>query len=104
LPLESVFGSIETTRLGVSSSAIGSVLESMLVSVLENVLQAYLGAYSQSGWEGAIECNWARPREHARQCTCERLRSLIGSVSQEGRECAIDCSQECTSKCLCEWC
>jgi len=45
----------------VSSSAIGSVFESVLESMLEIVLRASLGAYSQAGWEGAIECNWERP-------------------------------------------
>ena len=62
------------------SSAIGSVLESMLGSAIESVLRAYLGAYSQVGWEGAIECNWERPSEHGRECTWERLESLLGSV------------------------
>jgi hypothetical protein len=65
----------------VTSSAIGSVLESMPGSVLENVLGVYLegsweltwehkssrlgvrhreqlGAYSQAGWDCAIESNW----------------------------------------------
>jgi hypothetical protein len=36
--------------------------------VLESVLRAYLGAYSQAGWECAIECDW------------ERLESVIGKV------------------------
>jgi hypothetical protein len=85
-------------QLGVSSSAIGNLLECVLRSVLESVLRVYLGAYSQAGWEGAIKCNWERPREHARECTWEHLDTLIGSVSQAGRECAIDCSQECTSE------
>jgi hypothetical protein len=39
----------------VSSSGIGSVPESVLGSVIESVLRAYLGAYSQAGWECAIE-------------------------------------------------
>jgi len=68
LPLESVFGSVEPSRLGVSSSAIGSVLESVLGSVLERVLRAYLGADSQAGWECAIECDW------------EHLESVPGNV------------------------
>ena len=38
-----------------SSSAIGSVLESVLGSVLQSILRAYLGAYSQPGWECAID-------------------------------------------------
>jgi hypothetical protein len=38
----------------VSSSTIGSVLESFL--------RAGLGAYSQAGWECAIEWNWERPQ------------------------------------------
>ena len=54
--------------MGVSSSAIGSVLESVLGSVLESVLRANLGAYSQAGWECAIECDW------------ERLESVLGNV------------------------
>jgi len=53
----------------VPSSAIGSVFESMLGSVIESVLRAYLGAYSPAGWECAIECNWERPGENARECT-----------------------------------
>jgi len=68
LPLESVLGSVEPSRLGVSSSAIGSVLESVLGSVLESVVRAYLEAYSQAGWECAFECDW------------ERLESLLGNV------------------------
>jgi len=73
LPLESVFGSVEPSRLGVSSSAIGSVLESVLGSVLESVLRANLGAYSQAGGECAIECDW------------ERLDSVLGNtVKQAG--------------------
>ena len=68
MALESVFGSIEPRRLGVSSSAIGSVLESVLGSVLESVLRAYLGAYSQAGWECAIGCDW------------ERLECVLGNV------------------------
>jgi len=73
LPLESVFGSVEPSRLGVSSSAIGSVLESVLGSVLESVLKAYLGAYSQAGWECAIGCDW------------ERLESILANtVKQAG--------------------
>ena len=55
--LESLLGSVQSSRLGVSSSAIGSILESVLGNVLESVLRAYLGAYSQAGWECAIECN-----------------------------------------------
>ena len=51
------------------STAIGSVLESMLVSVIESVLKAHLGAYSTPDWECAIEWNWERPGEHARECT-----------------------------------
>jgi hypothetical protein len=58
MPLESVFGSVEPSRLGVPASACGSVLESVLVSVLESVLSASLGAYSQAGWECAIEWDW----------------------------------------------
>jgi len=42
----------------VSSSAIGTVLESMLWRLIESVLRAYLGAYSQEGWQCAIESNW----------------------------------------------
>jgi hypothetical protein len=68
LPLESVFGSVEPSRLGVSSSAIGSVLDSVLGSVLESILRAYLGTSSQAGWECAFECDW------------ERLESLLGNV------------------------
>jgi hypothetical protein len=41
----------------VSSSAIGIVHESMLESMLEIVLRAYMGAYSQAGWESAMEYN-----------------------------------------------
>ena len=41
----------------VPSSAIGSVSESVIGSMLESILSAYLGAYSQAGWECAIECN-----------------------------------------------
>jgi hypothetical protein len=37
----------------VSASAIGSIL----ASVLESFLRAGLGAYSQTDWECAIECN-----------------------------------------------
>ena len=40
-----------------SSSAIGSVLERVRGSVLGSFLRAGLGAYSQAGWECAIECN-----------------------------------------------
>ena len=40
-----------------SSSAIGSVLERVRGSVLGSFLRAGLGAYSQAGWESAIECN-----------------------------------------------
>jgi hypothetical protein len=36
--LESLLGNVQSSRLGVSSSAIGSVLESVLGSVLESVL------------------------------------------------------------------
>ena len=42
------------------SSAIVSVLESTLGCAIESILRAYLGAYSQAGWERAIECNWER--------------------------------------------
>ena len=61
MPLEGLLGSVEPSRLGVSSSAIGSVLESVPGSVLQSVLRAYLGAYGQPGWECAIECDWERP-------------------------------------------
>ena len=40
-----------------SSSAIGSVLERVRGSVLGSFLRDVLGAYSQTGWECAIECN-----------------------------------------------
>ena len=43
------------------SSAIRSMLESFLVSGLESLLRADLGAYSDAGWECAIECSWERP-------------------------------------------
>jgi hypothetical protein len=69
LPLDSVFGSVEPNRLGVSLSAIESVLESVLRSVLESFLRAGLGGYSQAGWVCAIKCKWERPSEHARECT-----------------------------------
>ena len=64
-------------------------------SVLGSVLRAYLGAWSQVGWECAIECHWKRPSEHAQsllenvlgtvlgsdsEYTWERLESLLGSV------------------------
>jgi len=35
-------------------------VESVLGSVHESVLRAYFGAYSQAGWECAMECNWER--------------------------------------------
>jgi hypothetical protein len=44
--------------VSVPSSAIGSMLESILRSVIGSVLRACFGAYSQVGWERAIECNW----------------------------------------------
>jgi len=53
----SVLGSVQSIRLRVSSSAIGSVLEAMLGSVLESFLRAYLVVYSHAGWECAIECS-----------------------------------------------
>jgi hypothetical protein len=53
----------------VQSSAIGSVLESVRGSVIESVLRVDFVAYSQAGWECAIECNWERPEEHTRECT-----------------------------------
>ena len=40
------------------SSAIGSVLETVLSGVIESVLRVDFVAYSQAGWECAIECNW----------------------------------------------
>jgi len=84
---------------------LGSVLQSVLraywertvkqagsvpSSAIESVLRADLGAYSQAGWECAIECN------------LERLESLLGSVSQAGWVCIIECNQECTSECIWE--
>jgi len=59
--LESLLGSVQSIRLGVSWSAIGSFLESMLGSVLESFLRAYLGVYSHAGWECAIQCSWEGP-------------------------------------------
>jgi len=66
----------------VPSSAVGSVLESVLGSVLESVVSAY----SQARLECAIESNWERPGEHARECTWERLESLLECVSQAAWE------------------
>ena len=68
MPLESVFRRVEPSGLGVSSSASGSVVESVLGSVLESISRAHLGAYSQAGWECAIECDW------------ERLESVLGNI------------------------
>jgi len=45
----SLVGSVQSSRLGVSSSAIGSILGSMLGSVDESVLRA---------WERAMKCIW----------------------------------------------
>jgi len=39
----------------VSSSAIGSELECVFRSVIESVMRSYVGAYSQAGWECAIQ-------------------------------------------------
>jgi hypothetical protein len=45
----SLLGLVQSNRLGVSSRAIGSVLESMLWSVLERFLRADLRAFSHAG-------------------------------------------------------
>jgi len=37
---------------------LGSVLENVLGGVLGRVFGVSLGAYSQAGWECAIEFNW----------------------------------------------
>ena len=62
----------------VPSSAIGSVLESVLGSVLESILRAYMGAYSQVGWECAIECNWEHLGEQSRSVPDNILSGALG--------------------------
>jgi len=52
----------------------------MLGSVLESVLRAYLGAYSQAGWECAIECNWERTVKQAGSVQSSAIRSVLVSV------------------------
>jgi hypothetical protein len=89
--------------------------------VLESVLRAYLGAYSQAGWECAIECDWERLEcvlgntvKQAGSVPSSAIWSVLvsmpgsvlenvlggvlGSVSQAGWECTIKCNQECTSE------
>jgi len=47
--LGSELENVERSRLGVSSSVIGSVFDSMLSNVLESIMGACMEAYSQAG-------------------------------------------------------
>jgi len=95
LPLESVLGSVQSSRLGVRHRVqLGVSLRACLgvylrtysevylevYSVCICVLRAHLGVFSQAGWECVIECNWECSWERAQQCDWERLESLLGSV------------------------
>jgi len=72
--------SVKSSRLEVSSSAIGSVFESVLGSMLESVLRAYLGAYSQACRECAIKSNSERIVKQAGSVQLSAIRSVLQSV------------------------
>jgi len=92
--LESLLGSVQSSRLGVSSSAIGSVLESMPGSVLQSVLRAYLRAkVKQAGSvpSSAIESILESMPGSVLQSV---LRAYLGAYSQAGWECVIESNWE----------
>lgn len=51
--------------------------------MLESILRAHLRAYSQAGWDRAIECHWDRLGGHGRQCTSECTRKSFWEHTME---------------------
>ena len=132
--IESIWERTIKQARSVPLSAIRSVLESKSGSILENWLRVYFGASWEHTWEckssrlggchrvylGASlrECQGVYMRTCLEvslgvcsECTWECLQSFLGTVSQAGLECKIECNQQCTSehnwkramKCSCQF-
>jgi len=96
---ENILGRVVGCLLAVSLDS----LVGYLGSVLECILRAYLEAHSQAGWKCVIGCNWESMWECAWEFTWEHFDSLLGSVSQEGREYRMNWNQEYTIECTWEY-